>query len=77
VASALQAAGVDDKLATKIGEGAARFAVNVTGAAITAGTGSAAAGMALNVDANNRQLHPSEAQRLAAMKAGKTPQEQA
>jgi hypothetical protein len=52
---------VDDKLATKIGEGAARFAVNVTGAAITAGTGSAAAGMALNVDANNRQLHPSEA----------------
>jgi filamentous hemagglutinin len=77
VASTLQAAGVDDKLATKIGEGAARFVVNVTGAAITAGTGSSAAGMALNVDANNRQLHPSEAQRLAAIKAGKTPQEQA
>jgi filamentous hemagglutinin len=60
VANTLQAAGVDGKLAQEIGQGAARFAVNVTGAAITAGTGSAAAGMALNVDANNRQLHPSE-----------------
>jgi filamentous hemagglutinin len=60
VASTLQAAGVDGKLAKDIGEGAARLVVNVTGAAITATTGSAAAGMALNVDANNRQLHPSE-----------------
>jgi filamentous hemagglutinin len=70
VASSLQAAGVDGKLAKDIGEGAARFVVNVAGAAITAGSGSTAAGMALNVDANNRQLHPSEMRRIHELAEG-------
>ena len=66
VANCLQAAGLSPEAATGIARGIAGLTAAGVGAAV-GGAGGAAS--ALTIDANNRQLHPSERQRAAAMAA--------
>ncbi|MBB3281235.1 hemagglutinin repeat-containing protein [Mitsuaria sp. BK037] len=61
--------------ATALSKLAAGAVATGIGAAAGGGVNGAAAG--LNQDYNNRQLHESEAKKLAALKAGKTPDQQA
>jgi filamentous hemagglutinin len=74
IANSLQQAGVSTDAASRVAGAISTLAINATGAALTIGSGSNAAAMALNIDANNRQLHPTEirwirdnAQRYAQM----------
>ncbi|MFY7866373.1 MAG: hypothetical protein ACOVRJ_16195, partial [Roseateles sp.] len=73
--TALKEAGLGDSAANLI-SGLAGGATAATIGAAASGGSTAGAATAFNADMNNRQLHFTEAQKLAALKEGKTKQEQ-
>ncbi len=72
----LNAALVDAGVNPKIAEALSKTALQGTALVVGSAAGGAQGGMiALNVDANNRQLHETEAQKLSGLKQGKSQRE--